>query len=128
MSQHPDVMTVLKWMLTILSTCCTLQERQVEETFSSSYALISPFLHNKLVKVLVASFVHTVAFTHTRMSAPWLSPMTLNFMGDEHASSLLSNFILEIKSFLGNPKGIVHPTGSHAVVNKWTMKSIYGME
>jgi propionyl-CoA synthetase len=27
----------------------------------------------------------------------------------------------------GEPKSIQHPTGSHAVVNKWTMKNLYGL-
>ena len=27
----------------------------------------------------------------------------------------------------GDPKSIQHPTGSHAVVNKWTMKNLYGV-
>ena len=27
----------------------------------------------------------------------------------------------------GQPKGVQHPTGGHAVVNKWTMETIYGM-
>ena len=29
---------------------------------------------------------------------------------------------------VGDPKGIQHPTGGHAVVNRWTMKALYGME
>ena len=31
-------------------------------------------------------------------------------------------------ALLGDPKAIQHPTGGHAVVNKWTMKSLYGMK
>ena len=27
----------------------------------------------------------------------------------------------------GDPKSIQHPTGSHAVVNKWTMNNLYGV-
>ena len=29
---------------------------------------------------------------------------------------------------IGDPKGILHTTGGHAVVNKWTMKALYGMK
>ena len=28
----------------------------------------------------------------------------------------------------GQPKGVQHPTGGHAVVNKWTMENIYGIK
>lgn len=29
---------------------------------------------------------------------------------------------------LGEPKGVQHPAGGHAVVNKWTMDALYGMK
>ena len=28
----------------------------------------------------------------------------------------------------GQPKGVQHPVGGHAVVNKWTMEAIYGVQ
>jgi len=37
-------------------------------------------------------------------------------------------YILYTSGTTGQPKGVQHPTGGHAVVNKWTMKTIYGME
>jgi len=36
-------------------------------------------------------------------------------------------YILYTSGTTGQPKGVQHPTGGHAVVNKWTMETIYGM-
>lgn len=36
-------------------------------------------------------------------------------------------YILYTSGTTGQPKGVQHPTGGHAVVNKWTMKTIYGV-
>jgi len=35
-------------------------------------------------------------------------------------------YILYTSGTTGQPKGVQHPTGGHAVVNKWTMENIYG--
>ena len=37
-------------------------------------------------------------------------------------------YILYTSGTTGQPKGVQHPTGGHAVVNKWTMDHIYGVE
>jgi len=37
-------------------------------------------------------------------------------------------YILYTSGTTGQPKGVQHPTGGHAVVNKWTMDNIYGMK
>lgn len=37
-------------------------------------------------------------------------------------------YILYTSGTTGEPKGVQHPTGGHAVVNKWTMEAIYGMK
>ena len=37
-------------------------------------------------------------------------------------------YILYTSGTTGQPKGVQHPTGGHAVVNKWTMDTIYGLE
>ena len=36
-------------------------------------------------------------------------------------------YILYTSGTTGQPKGVQHPTGGHAVVNKWTMDNIYGV-
>jgi len=36
-------------------------------------------------------------------------------------------YILYTSGTTGQPKGVQHPTGGHAVVNKWTMEAIYGV-
>jgi len=36
-------------------------------------------------------------------------------------------YILYTSGTTGQPKGVQHPTGGHAVVNKWTMDAIYGV-
>ena len=38
------------------------------------------------------------------------------------------NNVLLSSGTTGEPKGVQHPTGGHAVVNKWTMETIYGMK
>ena len=48
---------------------------------------------------------------------------TLCALKDDLLLTFLGLFFL-----LGDPKGIQHPTGGHAVVNRWTMKALYGME
>lgn len=37
-------------------------------------------------------------------------------------------YILYTSGTTGQPKGVQHPTGGHAVVNKWTMETIYGIK
>ena len=51
------------------------------------------------------------------------------FDRDRHSypAALFLTF-LALFALLGDPKGIQHPTGGHAVVNRWTMKALYGME
>lgn len=37
-------------------------------------------------------------------------------------------YVLYTSGTTGEPKGVQHPTGGHAVVNKWTMENVYGMK
>lgn len=36
-------------------------------------------------------------------------------------------YVLYTSGTTGQPKGVQHPTGGHAVVNKWSMEAVYGM-
>ena len=37
-------------------------------------------------------------------------------------------YVLYTSGTTGQPKGVQHPVGGHAVVNKWTMEAIYGVK
>merc|ERR1711962_328405 len=37
-------------------------------------------------------------------------------------------YVLYTSGTTGQPKGVQHPVGGHAVVNKWTMEALYGMK